>query len=70
MGYRQAQRFAEKSKFSLRKILSFVLDGITAYSRCLCVLLFILPCFFGVLSFGLTLDVVYTKLFTTDAVPI
>jgi len=76
MGYRQAQvefgapeRFAGKSKFSLRKMLSFALDGITAYSKLPLRFAFYLGLLFGVLSFALTLDVVYTKLFTTDAVP-
>lgn len=76
MGYRQAQiefvapeRFAGKSKFSPRKMLSFALDGITAYSRMPLRFAFYLGLLFGVLSFGLTLDVVYTKLFTSDAVP-
>jgi len=76
MGYRQAQvefvapeRFAGKSKFSPRKMLSFALDGITAYSRIPLRFAFYLGLFFGVSSFALTLNVVYTKLFTTDAVP-
>jgi dolichol-phosphate mannosyltransferase len=76
MGYRQAQvefvapeRFAGKSKFSPRRMISFALDGITAYSRLPLRFAFYLGLLFGVLSFGLTLDVVYTKLFTTDAVP-
>jgi len=76
MGYRQAQvefvapvRFAGKSKFSPRKMLSFALDGVTAYSKLPLRFAFYLGLVFGMLSFGLTLDVVYTKLFTTDAVP-
>ncbi|EIW16634.1 glycosyl transferase family 2 [Pelosinus fermentans A11] len=76
MGYRQAQvefvapeRFAGKSKFSPRKMLSFALAGITAYSKLPLRVAFYLGLLFGVLSFGLTLNVVYTKLFTADAVP-
>lgn len=76
MGYRQAQvefvapeRFAGKSKFSPGKMLSFALDGITAYSKLPLRFAFYLGLLFGVLSFGLTLDVVYTRLFTTNAVP-
>lgn len=76
MGYRQAQvefvapgRFAGKSKFSPRKMLAFALDGITAYSKLPLRFAFYLGLLLGVLSFGLTLDVVYTKLFTTDVVP-
>jgi len=76
MGYQQAQlefvapeRFAGKSKFSPRKMISFALDGITAYSKLPLRFAFSLGLLFGLLSFGLTLDVVYTRLFTTDAVP-
>jgi polyisoprenyl-phosphate glycosyltransferase len=76
MGYRQAQvefvapqRYAGKSKFSLRKMLTFALDGITAYSKLPLRFAFYLGSFFGLLSFALTLHVVYIKLFTTDAVP-
>ena len=76
MGYRQAQvefvapeRFAGKSKFSPRKMLSFALDGITAYSKLPLRFAFYLGLLFGLLSFSLTLNVVYTRLFTADAVP-
>ncbi len=76
MGYRQVQvefvapeRFAGKSKFSLRKMISFALDGITAYSKLPLRFTFYLGLLFGLLSFGLTLDVVYTRVFTNDAVP-
>ena len=76
MGYRQTQvkfvapeRFAGKSKFSPRKMLSFALDGITAYSKLPLRFAFYLGLLLGMFSFGLTLDVVYTRLFTTDAVP-
>ncbi|WP_188400422.1 MULTISPECIES: glycosyltransferase family 2 protein [Sporomusa] len=76
MGYRQAQvkfvapeRFAGKSKFSPKKMLSFALDGITAYSKLPLRFAFYLGLLLGLLSFGLTLDVVYTRLFTADAVP-
>ncbi len=76
MGYRQAlvefaapARYAGKSKFSPRKMLSFALDGITAYSRVPLRLAFYLGLLFGLTSFALTLNVVYTKLFTADAVP-
>ncbi|SMD01708.1 glycosyltransferase family 2 protein [Sporomusa malonica] len=76
MGYRQTQiefvapqRFAGKSKFSLRKMLNFALDGITAYSRLPLRLAFYMGILSGLLSLVLTIDVVYTKLFTADAVP-
>ncbi len=76
MGYRQTQiefvapqRFAGKSKFSLRKMLNFALDGITAYSKLPLRLAFYMGLLSGLLSLLLTIDVFYTKLFTADAVP-
>ncbi|HEY3426892.1 MAG TPA: glycosyltransferase family 2 protein, partial [Negativicutes bacterium] len=76
LGYKQIQiefvapqRFAGKSKFSYKKMIQFALDGITAYSRLPLRLALYLGVAFGLFSFLLTADVVYTKLFTTDAVP-
>lgn len=76
MGYRQTQvdfvapeRFAGKSKFSPKKMISFALDGITAYSKLPLRFAVYLGLLFGLLSFILTLDVIYTKLFTATAVP-
>lgn len=76
LGYRQVQvefvappRYAGKSKFSLSKMITFALDGITAYSKLPLRFAFYLGLLFGLVSFALTLDVVYTKMFTTDAVP-
>lgn len=76
IGYRQTQvefiapaRYAGKSKFSPRKMLSFALDGITAYSKLPLRFVFYLGLLFGLMSFVVTADVVYTKLFTDDAVP-
>lgn len=76
MGYRQVQvkfvappRYAGKSKFSLKKMVTFALDGITAYSNLPLRLALYLGLFFGFLSFALTLNVVYTKLFTSEAIP-
>lgn len=76
LGYRQAQvefvapqRYAGKSKFSLSKMLTFALDGITSYSKMPLRFAFYLGLLLGLISFALTLDVVYTKLFTTNAVP-
>ncbi|WP_094606312.1 putative glycosyltransferase [Sporomusa silvacetica DSM 10669] len=76
MGYRRIQiefvapqRFAGKSKFSLKKMLNFALDGITAYSKLPLRLAFYMGLLSGLLSLLLTVDVIYTKLFTTEAVP-
>ncbi|WP_425060692.1 putative glycosyltransferase [Sporomusa carbonis] len=76
IGYRQAKiefvapkRFAGKSKFSLKKMLHFALDGITAYSKTPLRLAFYIGMALGFSSIVLTLHVVYIKLFTTEAVP-
>lgn len=76
LGYRQTfveftapPRHAGKSKFSLRKMLTFALDGITSFSKMPLRFAFYVGLLLGLISFGLTLDVVYTKLFTTEAVP-
>ncbi|WP_371381277.1 glycosyltransferase family 2 protein [Sporomusa aerivorans] len=76
IGYRQTQiefvapqRFAGKSKFSFKKMMNFALDGITAYSRLPLRLALYFGGISGLLSLLLTIDVVYTKLFTADAVP-
>lgn len=75
LGYRQTfvefvapQRHAGKSKFSLKKMLTFALDGITSFSKLPLRFAFYLGILFGLMSFGLTLDVIYTKIFTNDAV--
>lgn len=76
IGYRQTQvafvappRFAGQSKFSMTKMLRFALDGITSYSKVPLRLSLYLGLCFGLVSFGLTLDVLYIKLFTHEAVP-
>lgn len=75
IGYRQIEvefvapkRFAGKSKFSLHKMLHFALDGITAYSKLPLRFAFYIGLVCGALSFGLTLHVLYVKLFTGEAV--
>lgn len=76
IGYRQTRvefiapkRFAGVSKFSLRKMLHFALDGITAYSKTPLRFAFYMGIIFGILSFFLTLHVLYIKFFTSQAVP-
>jgi dolichol-phosphate mannosyltransferase len=76
LGYKQIQiefvapeRFAGKSKFSYKKMIHFALDGITAYSRLPLRMAFYLGLVSGLFSFLLTADVIYTRLFTTEAVP-
>lgn len=76
IGFRQIQvefvapkRFAGTSKFSLRKMLHFALDGITAYSKLPLRFAFYSGILCGVLSFGVLLHVLYIKVFTEEAVP-
>lgn len=76
IGYRQTQiefvapkRFAGTSKFSLKKMLNFALDGITAYSKLPLRFAFYAGIIFGVISIIVMLHVIYIKLFTADTVP-
>ncbi|BBB92754.1 MAG TPA: glycosyltransferase family 2 protein [Methylomusa anaerophila] len=76
IGYRQTKlefvapkRFAGQSKFSLQKMLHFALDGITAYSKTPLRFAFYIGVLLGLISVGLTLHVLYIKLFTDEAVP-
>ncbi|MGP1367035.1 MAG: glycosyltransferase family 2 protein [Schwartzia sp. (in: firmicutes)] len=76
MGYRQKQiefvappRFAGTSKFSLRKMMHFALDGILAFSTLplrFCLYAGILS---GAVSFFLFLHVLFVKYVENDAVP-
>ncbi|MBP2643096.1 MAG: hypothetical protein H6Q67_983 [Firmicutes bacterium] len=76
IGYNQTQlefvapkRFAGQSKFSLKKMITFAIDGITAYSKLPLRFALYVGVIFGCISMGLTLHVFYIKLFTNDAVP-
>lgn len=76
IGYRQTQisfvappRYAGVSKFSLRKMMTFALDGITAFSKLPLRFAFYTGVAFGIISVGLTLHVLYIKVFTEEAVP-
>lgn len=76
IGYRQTTiefvappRHAGVSKFSLRKMMTFALDGITAYSKLPLRFAFYTGIISGAISVGLTLHVLYIKFFTDEAVP-
>jgi len=76
IGYRQAlveftapKRFAGTSKFSLKRMIHFALDGITAYSKLPLRFAFYIGLLFALISFGVTMHVVYIKIFTPEAVP-
>ncbi len=62
-------RFAGHSKFSLKKMLRFALDGITAFSRVPLRLALYVGCIAGLCSFLLLLHVIYVKYVIQDAVP-
>ncbi len=76
IGYRQTyiefvapRRFAGQSKFSLRRMLHFALDGITAYSKTPLRIAFYVGIAMGFASIVLTMQVLYIRLFTDEAVP-
>lgn len=62
-------RFAGHSKFSLKKMLRFALDGITAFSRVPLRLALYVGCVAGLCSLLLLLHVIYVKYVVQDAVP-
>jgi len=76
IGYRQIfieftapPRYAGSSKFSLKCMLHFALDGITAYSKLPLRIAFYIGVLCALGSFILTLHVLYIKIFTEEAVP-
>lgn len=62
-------RFAGHSKFNLRKMLHFALDGITAFSNLPLRWAFYIGLVFGISSLLLLGHVFYVKFVTNDAVP-
>ena len=62
-------RFAGHSKFNLRKMLRFALDGITAFSRVPLRLALYVGCIAGLGSILLIGHVIYVKYVVQDAVP-
>lgn len=62
-------RFAGKSKYSLRKMFHFALDGITSFSKTPLRIAFYIGVFSGLISFILTTHVLFIKFFTEEAVP-
>jgi dolichol-phosphate mannosyltransferase len=62
-------RFAGHSKYNLRKMLHFALDGITAFSNLPLRWAFYIGLICGMVSLGVLGHVLYVKCFTTDAVP-
>ena len=62
-------RFAGSSKFNLRKMLHFALDGITAFSKVPLRWAFYIGLLCGLGSMLVLFHVIYIKLITDDAVP-
>ncbi len=76
IGYKQVlvefvapKRYAGTSKFSLGRMLHFALDGITSYSKLPLRFAFYIGLLFALISFSVTMHVIYIKLFTLEAVP-
>ena len=76
IGYRQTKvefvapkRHAGVSKFSVGRMLNFALDGITAYSKMPLRFAFYIGLFCALISFFVTMHVIYIKWFTDEAVP-
>lgn len=75
LGYRQAEihfvappRFAGKSKFSVRKMMHFALDGIAAFSNVPLRAAFYIGLFCGMLSLIMILHILFIHFFTNSAV--
>lgn len=75
LGYRQAEihfvappRFAGKSKFSVRKMMHFALDGIAAFSNVPLRAAFYIGLFCGLLSLVMILHILFIHFFTNSAV--
>lgn len=62
-------RFAGHSKYNLRKMLHFALDGITSFSNLPLRWAFYIGIVFGLMSFLVILHVLYVKYVADDAVP-
>ena len=62
-------RFAGHSKYNLRKMLHFALDGITSFSNLPLRWAFYIGMVFGLMSFLVILHVLYVKYVADDAVP-
>ncbi len=76
VGFRQVtvefiapKRFAGNSKFSLKKMVHFAMDGITSFSNVPLYLAFYMGILTSLVSFGLMLHVLYIKIFTNQAAP-
>lgn len=75
LGYRQTDvhfvappRFAGKSKYSVRKMLHFALDGIAAYSKVPLRIAFYVGLFCGFLSLLMILHILFVHFFTDSTV--
>lgn len=67
--YRRAERFAGESKYPLRKMLAFALDGVTSFSTRPLRLITLLGFLVSSVSFALGLWALCVAVFTTHSVP-
>src|SRR5690606_4480663 len=67
--YDRAARFAGESKYPLRKMISLAVDGITSFSSVPLRLIAMMGMIIFMLSIGLSIWVLGTKLFTDNALP-
>lgn len=67
--YDRAARFAGESKYPLRKMISLAVDGITSFSSVPLRLIAVMGMIIFMLSIGLSIWVLGTKLFTDNALP-
>lgn len=66
--YKPDQRYSGKTKYSLRKMLEFSLNGITSFSIKPLRIAIFLGLFMAVISFFYALYALYTSIFTTNAI--
>jgi glycosyltransferase involved in cell wall biosynthesis len=69
VSYERHERFAGESKYPLRKMLGLALDGVTSFSAFPLRLIAGLGVIVFLISMGLSFWVLWTRMFTDDAVP-
>jgi glycosyltransferase involved in cell wall biosynthesis len=67
--YDRGERFAGESKYPLRKMLAFAVEGITSFSTAPLRMITGLGMLISLVSFGITLWAIGVRLFTSQAVP-
>lgn len=67
--YSRAERLAGESKYPLRKMLAFAIEGITAFSNIPLRLVTTLGFFVSLAAFALICWIIWVRLFTEEAIP-